>query len=140
MAPTFDGPGLIRMAHGESSDEDLVEDGDADGDLRAQISRLEARIDGLAEILERCRKIALVSKVAFAAGALAIAVTIAGPIRFDPMAMIAAMTAVIGGIVAYGSNRATAEQTTAGMRNAEALRAELIGRLELRVVDGGLAQ
>jgi hypothetical protein len=128
------------MAHGESSDEDFGEDGVADGDLRAQIARLETRIDGLAEILERCRKIALVSKAALAAGALAISVMIVGPIHLDPMAMIAAMTAVIGGIVVYGSNRATAEQTAAGMRDAEALRARLIGRLELRVVDGGLAQ
>jgi hypothetical protein len=127
------------MADGDITDEDLSED-DLDGDLRAQISRLEARVDGLAEILERCRKIALVSKVAIAAGALAMAAMTLGPIRFDPMAMIAAMIAVIGGIVAYGSNRSTAEQTAAGLRAAEALRAELIGRLELRVVDGGLAQ
>jgi hypothetical protein len=63
-----------------------------------------------------------------------------GPTRFDPMAMIAAMIAVIGGIVSYGSNRSTSEQTAAGMRAAEVLRAELIGRLELRVVDGGLAE
>jgi hypothetical protein len=127
------------MAHGEPSDENLGDDGVANGDLRAQISRLEARIDSLAEILERCRKIALVSKAAIPAGALAIGVMIVGPIRFDPMAMIAAMTAVIGGIVVYGSNRATAEQTAASMRDAEALRAELIGGLELRVVDDSLA-
>jgi hypothetical protein len=127
------------MADGDITDDELGED-DLDGDLRAQISRLEARVDGLAEILERCRKIALVSKVAIAAGALAMAAMTLGPIRFDPMAMIAAMIAVIGGIVAYGSNRSTAEQTAAGLRAAEALRAELIGRLELRVVDGGLAQ
>jgi len=122
------------------TDEDLAEDDVADGDSRAQISRLEARIDGLAETLERCRKIALVSKVAIAAGAITMAAMTVGPIRFDPMAMIAAMTAVIGGIVAYGSNRSTSEQTAAALRAAEALRAELIGRLELRVVDGGLAE
>ena len=128
------------MADGDMTDEDLAEDDLVDGDARTQISRLEARIDGLAEMLERCRKIALVSKVAIAAGALVMAAMTIGPIRFDPMAMIAAMTAVIGGIVAYGSNRSTSEQTAAGLRAAEALRAELIGRLELRVVDGGLAQ
>jgi hypothetical protein len=128
------------MADGDMTDEDLSEDDVADGDPRTQISRLEARIDGLAEMLERCRKIALVSKVAIAAGALVMAAMTIGPIRFDPMAMIAAMTAVIGGIVAYGSNRSTSEQTAAEMRAAEALRAELIGRLELRLVDGGLAE
>jgi hypothetical protein len=128
------------MADGDMTDEELSEDDVVDGDPRTQISLLEARIDGLAEILERCRKIALVSKVAMASGALAMAAMTLGPIRVDPMAMIAAMTAVIGGIVAYGSNRSTSEQTAAGLRAAEALRAELIGRLELRVVDGGLAQ
>jgi len=128
------------MADGDMTDEDLAEDDLVDGDARTQISRLEARIDGLAEMLERCRKIALVSKVAIAAGALVMAAMTIGPIRFDPMAMIAAMTAVIGGIVAYGSNRSTSEQTAAGLRAAEGLRADLIGRLELRVVDGGLAQ
>src|SRR5882762_9019662 len=100
------------MADGDMTDEDLADGDAADGDLPAQISRLEARIDGLAETLERCRKIALVSKAAIAAGA----------------------------IVVFGSNRSTSEQTAAGMRAAEALRAELIGRLELRVVDGGLAE
>jgi hypothetical protein len=128
------------MADGDMTDEDLAEDDVVDGDARTQISRLEARIDGLAEMLERCRKIALVSKVAIAAGALVMAAVTVGPIRFDPTAMIAAMIAVIGGIVAYGSNRSTSEQTAAGLRAAETLRAELIGRLELRVVDGGLAQ
>jgi hypothetical protein len=128
------------MADGDMTDEDLAEDDVVDGDARTQISRLEARIDGLAEILERCRKIALVSKVAIAAGALVMAAMTVGPIRFDPMAMIAAMIAVIGGIVSYGSNRSTSEQTAAEMRAAEALRAELIGRLELRLVDGGLAE
>ena len=132
------------MADGDMTDEDLaahdLADGDAaDGALPAQISRLEARIDGLAETLERCRKIALVSKAAIAAGALGMAVITLGPIRLDPMAMIAAMTAVIGGIVVFGSNRSTSEQTAADMRAAEALRAELIGSLELRVVDGGPA-
>jgi hypothetical protein len=128
------------MADGDMTDDDLAESGAADGDLPAQISRLEARIDGLAETLERCRKIALVSKAAIAAGALGMAVMTLGPMRVDPMAMLAAMTAVIGGIVVFGSNRSTSEQTAASMRAAEALRAELIGRLELRVVDGGLAE
>jgi hypothetical protein len=128
------------MADGDITDEDFVDDDLADGGLHAQISRLEARIDGLAETLERCRKIALVSKAAIAAGAIGMAVMTLAPIRFDPMAMIAAMIAVIGGIVVFGSNRSTSQQTADRMRAAEALRAGLIGRLELRVVDGGLAE
>ena len=103
-------------------------------DLREQISRLEVHIEELAEAIEKCRKIILISKAAIAiGGALILAITF-GAIRFDPMAMIAAITAVVGGIVLYGSNRSTLEQTMAAVRAAEAQRAELIGRIELRIV------
>jgi hypothetical protein len=122
------------MADGDMADGNL-----GDGGLHDQISRLEAQIDGLAEALERCRKIALASKVAIAAGGIGIAAMTLGAVRLDPMAMIAAMTAVIGGIVVFGSNDSTAKQTLARMTDAEALRAELIGALELRIVEGGLA-
>jgi hypothetical protein len=122
------------MADGDMADGNL-----GDGGLPDQISRLEAQIDGLAEALERCRKIALASKVAIAAGGIGIAAMTLGAVRLDPMAMIAAMTAVIGGIVVFGSNDSTAKQTSARVTDAEALRAELIGTLELRIVEGGLA-
>jgi len=103
-------------------------------DLREQISRLEVHIEELAEAIEKCRKVILISKAAIAVGgALILAITF-GAIRFDPMAMIAAITAVVGGIVLYGSNRSTLEQTMAAVRAAEAQRAELIGRIELRIV------
>ena len=42
----------------------------ADDDLRDQILRLEAQIDELTEIIESCRKVILVSKVAIAAGGI----------------------------------------------------------------------
>jgi hypothetical protein len=127
------------MADGDMADGNLADGGAADGGLHDQIARLEARIDGLAETLERCRKIALASKVAIAAGAIGMAAMTLGAIRFDPIAMLAAMTAVIGGIVVFGSNDSTSKQTSARMNDAEALRVELIGRLELRIVEGGLA-
>jgi hypothetical protein len=103
-------------------------------DLREQISRLEVHIEELAEAIERCRKIILISKVAIAiGGALILAITF-GAIRFDPMAMVAAIAAVVGGIVLFGSNGSTLEQTMAALRAAEAQRVELIGRIELRIV------
>jgi hypothetical protein len=127
------------MADGDMADGNLADGNLADGGLHDQISRLEARVDALAEALGRCRKIALASKVAIAAGGIGMAAMTLGAIRFDPMVMIAAMTAVIGGIVVFGSNESTAKQISARMNDAEALRAELIGRLELRIVEGGLA-
>ena len=43
-------------------------------------------------------------------------------------------TVAFGGVVLFGSNNSTSEQTTAALRAAEAERAELIGQMDLRVV------
>ena len=40
----------------------------------------------------------------------------------------------MGGVVLYGSNRTTAQQIAARIANAERLRAELIGEIELTLV------
>jgi hypothetical protein len=111
-----------------------------DGELREQILRLEAHIEELAEAIESCRKIILISKAAIALGGILILAITLGAIRFDPMAMIGAIAAVIGGTVVFGSNTSTARQAAAAMQAAEAHRAELIGKVDLRVVgapDGG---
>jgi hypothetical protein len=42
----------------------------ADGDLHDQILRLEADIEELTEVIERCGKVILISKVAIAAGGI----------------------------------------------------------------------
>ena len=108
-----------------------------DGELREQIARLEARIEELAEAIESCRKIILISKAAIAVGVVLIVAATLGVIRFDPMVTIASIAAIIGGIVVFGSNTSTSEQATAAMKAAEAHRAELIGRIDLRVVGSG---
>ena len=105
-----------------------------DGNLREQISRLEERIEELADIIERCRKLMLFSKAAISVGGVLIVAMMFGAIRFDPAAMIGALTAVIGGTVLLGSNSSTSQQTMAAMQAAEEQRAELIGRIDLRVV------
>jgi hypothetical protein len=105
-----------------------------DGNLREQISRLEERIEELADVIERCRKLMLFAKAAISVGGVLIVAMMFGAIRFDPAAMIGALTAVIGGTVLLGSNSSTSEQTMAAMQAAEEQRAELIGRIDLRVV------
>jgi hypothetical protein len=45
---------------------------DDDGDLHEQILHIEAHIDELTDIIERCRKIILFSKIAVAAGGILI--------------------------------------------------------------------
>jgi hypothetical protein len=106
----------------------------ADEDLRDQISSLEAHIDELTGVIESCRKAILVSKVAIAAGGIWLLAFTFGAIRFDSMAMIGALAAVIGGTVVLGSNTSTSKQAVADIKAAEALRAELIDKIDLRLV------
>ena len=72
---------------------------DDDGDLHEQILHIEAHIEELTDIIERCRKIILFSKVAVAAGGILILATIIGAVGFDPAVLIGAIAAVIGGTV-----------------------------------------
>ena len=106
----------------------------SDDDPCDEILRLETEIEELTQVIERCRKIILISKIAVAAGSMWLLALTIGLIRFDPVAMIGAIAMVIGGTVVFGSNTITAKQTAAAVRTAEALRAELIGKINLRVV------
>src|SRR6266540_4057209 len=106
---------------------------DGDTDLREQVLHIEARIEELADVTERCRKIILISKAAIAAGGTLILAIIIGAVGFDPTIMIGAIAAAIGGTVVFGSNTSTLKQTTTDMKAAEAHRAELINRMDLRV-------
>jgi hypothetical protein len=106
----------------------------SDGDPRTEILRLERQIEDLTEVIERCRKIILISKIAVASGGIWLLALTIGIIRFDPVAMIGAIAVVIGGTVVFGSNTSTLKQSAVAIQNAEALRAELIGKINLRVV------
>ena len=105
-----------------------------DDDFRDEIAQLEARSEALTESIERCRKISLAAKLAIAAGAIWIVLVLLGVIAFSPGTIIAAMAAVLGGIVLLGSNATTWTQTDAALHEAEAMRADLIGRIDMRVV------
>ena len=105
-----------------------------DGDLSDQILRLEANIEDLAEVVETCRKVTLISKIAIAAGGIWLLAITLGAIRFDAVAMIASMALVLGGIVVFGSNTSTSKQTTVAIKAAEARRAELIDKINPRAV------
>ena len=99
------------------------------------IARVEARIEERAEAIEHCRKISLAAKIAIAAGALWIGLIFVGLVDFVPALAVAALAAMIGGVVLLGSNATTWAQTQAAMQASEALRADMIGRLELRTID-----
>jgi hypothetical protein len=105
-----------------------------DGGPHRDIERLEARIEALASRLESCRKLIFASRIGMAAGAVVLVALLIGAMRFDPAFMAGAAAAVLGGIVIYGSNTATAKETTAELAVVEAERAALIDQLELHAV------
>jgi hypothetical protein len=105
-----------------------------DEDIPNEISRIEAQLEELAEISERCRKIILVSKAAIAGGVALLLFMMLGLFESNQVAAIGSIAVVLGGIVSLGSNASTLQQTMAAMSTAEALRSDLISRIDLRVV------
>ena len=99
-----------------------------------EISDIEARIEALAEIAERCRKFILASKLAIAGGAALLLMAILGLLGAGQVAALGSIALVLGGIVSLGSNLSTLRQTVAAIRDAEAIRSDLIGGIDLRLV------
>jgi hypothetical protein len=102
--------------------------------MRERIAWLEKQIEQLTQSIESCRKFILASKALIAAGAILLVALVFGTGRPDPLALTAAIAAVLGGIVLFGSNNSTAKQKNAALRAAEAERADLIGKIDLRLV------
>jgi hypothetical protein len=99
-----------------------------------EISRIEVQLEELAELSERCRKVILVSKLAIAGGVALLLFVMLGLFGSNQVTAILSIAVVLGGIVSLGSNVSTLQQTMAAMRAAEALRSDMIGRIELRVI------
>jgi hypothetical protein len=106
-------------------------DEDNPGDV---ISRIETQLEELAEVSDRCRKIILVSKAAIAGGITLLLLAILGLFGSNPVAVLGSIAVVLGGVVSLGSNVSTLQQTMAAMSAAEALRSDLISRIDPRVV------
>src|SRR3979411_2485693 len=99
-----------------------------------EISRIEARLEELAEVSARCRKIILVSKNAIAGGAVLLLVMILGLFGSNQVAAIGSIAVVLGGIVSLGSNVSTLRQTMAAISAAERLRSDLMTPIGHRVL------
>lgn len=98
------------------------------------IARIEERIESLREAIARCRKLSLVAKLMIGAGTGWIAFTLAWLIPYLPSMLFGSLAAVIGGIVLLGSNSTTWSETEAALATSEAMRAEWIGRQEMRLI------
>ena len=99
-----------------------------------EIARIEARLEELAEVAERCRKFILASKAAIAGGGGLLLVVVLGLLSANETVAIGSIAAVLGGIVSLGSNISTLRQTMAAISEAEARRSDLIGMIDLQMV------
>ena len=106
-----------------------------DDDLAAQVSRLDKKLEELAAAIERCRKVDLASKVMLAAGTAVVVLMVLGMIRPEPVAVVGAITLLVGGTVVFGSNASTWTQAAAEVKTTETLMRGLIDRAETLVVD-----
>jgi outer membrane murein-binding lipoprotein Lpp len=104
---------------------------------RSEIMRLEAQIDELEDTIESCRKFIVAGRIAIAGGGVALIATLASAIPFNPSAVGIAGAAVLGGIVAAGSNHSTAKQAARELTALEVQRATLIEQLDLSIVSDG---
>ena len=105
-----------------------------------EISDIEARIEALAEAAERCRKFILASKAAIVGGVLLLLVAMLGLFGAGQSAALGSIALMLGGIVSFGSNVSTLRQTEAAISAAEALRSNLIGGINLRLVSDAPAK
>lgn len=105
-----------------------------DDDSTDEITEIEARIEELAEIAERCRKFVLASKIAIGGGGALLLVTLLGLLGPGQVAALGSIALMLGGIVSLGSNVSTLRQTEGAISAAEARRARLIGAIDLRLV------
>jgi hypothetical protein len=74
----------------------------------------------------------LAARIILAFGGILIAALLTGLLRPDPLALVTAIAAILGGIVLLGSNRSTAAEAREQMEEAEIQRDEWIGALRLR--------
>jgi hypothetical protein len=107
----------------------------SDADPHDEIERLEAQIEEIGSRLESCRKFILAARVAVTGGAVLLAAVLLGVIAFDARLLLAAIAALLGGIVLWGSNHSTAEEAATELKKTEAERVALIASLDLHLIE-----
>ena len=103
-------------------------------ELHDAISRLEARLEELAESQANCRKMIMASRFAVGGAACGCMGMILGVFTAEAVQLTTAISVFLGGIVFFGSNTSTLEQTSASIQSLEAERAGMIEGAHLRLV------
>lgn len=106
----------------------------SDSGLHDQIEDLELQIEALAAAIERCRKISVAAKLAIGIGGVWLAAIMLGVVWSNATGLLASIASMIAGVVVLGSNATTWQEIEVKQEATEALRRELIGRIELRLV------
>jgi hypothetical protein len=118
---------------GVSTTLDYGASADPGEDPRDEIARLEAQIEEAAEAAARCRKFILAGKLSIAIGGVWLLGIAFGPLS-GPASLAGATAALLGGIVAFGSNTMTARQIAARIQAAEQTRAQFIDSIAPRPI------
>ena len=99
-----------------------------------RIAKLEDEIIDLADRAENCRKVMIAARFGMIGGAVALALFILGILRFDGIIFVVAVTAILVGIVTYGSNQSTRNQLLREIAERKAARDALIDMIGPRNV------
>jgi hypothetical protein len=129
----------MRHDHHHRTSTEKIEDEpshhyEGDVDPHDEVVRLEALIEELAAKVKNCRKFILASRIATWGGGIVLFAMLVAAIRFDLGIMAAAVSALFGGIVVWGSNRSTANEAANEMAVAEADRTALITMINPRAI------
>lgn len=99
-----------------------------------RIAKIEDEIIDLADRAENCRKVMIAARIGMIGGAAALIAFIFGILRFDGLVFVVAVTAILVGIVTYGSNKSTREQLLAQIAKRKTMRAAMIDSLRMDTV------
>lgn len=101
---------------------------------RAHITRLEEEIESLSLAAEKSRRIAFLARITMLAGSAWLIGATLGLIWSGSAATLAAFSAVLFGIVLFGTNRSSWQQISARLDAAQHRRAKLIDELDPKLV------
>lgn len=100
-------------------------------DIRDRIGALEREAERNDALIGSCRKAMTLAKAAMTLGAAIFFAGLTGALNPPPAASLAAIAAMIGGVVFYGSNRSTRLEAEATAKAIDKQRSECIDRLDL---------